>query len=281
MPPLKSMERTSSLALGLLLVTACNGRPGDSDDSTTTTITTTTTTDSTDGILDMGVPAQTEWEGILYVGPDVGVYPSRFVVCDTGVELEIAFSPGLAWSGSCDGVFHRFKGTLDETVDPASLLVEEFIEARWCTPDDCGGGCEPDFDSCYQEQEQTKCDPVEGTLPPCSNTSPCKPKRFFATDSPGWMHHVCLSSYGEGTEGSPCEFPVAGEITECVDTCAHCYRCWNSAGTLDTGVCVAYCDMAGLEGPACAGECVHCSSSERGLCMTDCSGDGCRVEEFC
>jgi hypothetical protein len=253
---------------------------GDSDESDEST----NSTETTGTPQDMGDPPQTEWSGILYASLNFGVLPSRFVECDTGLEFEIgnAEYPELpSFSGSCDGVFRRYRGTLDDSVDLPRIFVEEWLEARWCDPDECGGGCEPDYSSCYLEMEQTECDPVDGALPPCSDVRVCRPVPFSLGDVAGWMHHVCFSPEGDGTTGFPCEYPDAGAVTGSVDTCAHGYRCWNPEGTLDAGVCVPYCDMEGLEGPACDGECVQCSSSERGLCMTDCVGDECNVEDFC
>jgi hypothetical protein len=145
--------------------------------------------------------------------------------------------------------------------------------------DDCGGGCQPDLESCYLEHDITwPCDPVlDEDLHQCGD-SRCSVKRFYATEEAGWMHFTCNLEPGPGTTGDRCEY---ADMTGIADTCAHGYRCWNPEGTLDAGVCVPYCDTDGLEGPACAGECVQCSSSERGLCMTDCTGDECNVEEFC
>ena len=82
-----------------------------------------------------------------------------------------------------------------------------------------------------------------------------------------------------GGEGDACEYPAdPGDK----DTCGQGYRCWNPAGDISQpGTCVAYCDLTGELGPACDGTCVQCSSSERGLCMSGCSGDDCNVDAFC
>jgi hypothetical protein len=271
----------NTLVLGLLLV-ACNGRPIGSDGETADGTDSTETSGTPD---DMGNPPQTEWAGILYASTNFGVVPSRFVECDTGLEFEVGHAayPDLpGYSGSCDGVFRRYRGTLDDSVNPPKILVEEWLEARWCEPNECGGGCEPDYDSCYQEMEVTwQCDPVlDLDLAGCGD-SKCGPSRFPVVEESGWMHFLCNSNSGPGVTGDPCEYPEDGPLAEILDTCAHGYRCWNPEGTLDAGICVPYCDLAGIEGPACAGECVQCSSSERGLCMTNCTGSECNVEQFC
>jgi hypothetical protein len=275
----KTMERSAS-ALCAFLLLACGARDNTAD--------TGADPDSADAPLDdlgtpadMGVP-KTEWEG-LRVGK---AYPdpikATFTDCETGVERRLAWSidPESPWTGTCDGMYYRFRGVADDTSDPPILFIEEILEARWCRPDDCGG-CEPDFDSCYQEAEKTKCDPLAGVLPQCSPSAQCRPTRFTATESAAWWLHTCVGPTGDLGHGEHCEYPTDLGYTGIIDTCADGLRCWNPNGTLDAGTCVPYCDPKGVEGNPCEGECIQCSSSERGLCVTGCSGDDCHVEEFC
>ena len=171
-------------------------------------------------------------------------------------------------------------GHFDRRFDPPRVIIAETLEARWCEPTDCGGDCQPDYDSCLHEYTEHDvywdCDPV---LDPCSPSHKCSPVRFYATENAGWMHSVCKGLIGEGIAGDPCEYPAApGDV----DTCGKGLRCWNAAGDLSQpGVCVPYCDLSGELGPACDGTCVQCSASERGLCVSGCSGEDCSVDAFC
>lgn len=242
----------------------------------------------------------TQWEGVLNAVVFDSL-PSQFTLCDSGEVVQIAFAadPSQPWSGSCTGVYHRFEGMLNRELDPPLLVVDEILDARWCSEASCnspdtGGDCSPDFSSCYAENDIAGgCDPmigggIGGGLG-CGSDA-CRPARFYvteatdateATQSAGWMHHSCVAA-GAGEAGAACSYPEAGAQTGRVDSCAHGYRCWNIDGDLGSpGVCVAYCDPAGLEGPACAGSCVPCSSSGRGLCVSGCSGAACAVAEFC
>ncbi|KIG13375.1 hypothetical protein DB30_08142 [Enhygromyxa salina] len=59
-------------------------------------------------------------------------------------------------------------------------------------------------------------------------------------------------------------------------------RCWNPEGhTTEPGTCVPYCDIEGAIGPTCKAACVPCSATERGLCVSGCSGEDCHVGAFC
>jgi hypothetical protein len=179
-------------------------------------------------------------------------------------------------------VYRRIRGQLNRDFDPPRLIVDEILESRWCEPDDCGGGCMPDFQSCYAENDIVgDCDPLLFDPPQGCNNGRCGPVRFHATESAGWMHYVCSSAVvGDGVAGDACEY---GEGTEAhIDTCARGYRCWNADGNItQPGTCVAYCDVDGELGPACDGACVPCSATERGLCVSGCSGEDCRVDDFC
>jgi len=270
------MERSAS-ALCAILLLACGARENTAD--------TGADPDSAEAPLDdlgtpadMGVP-QTQWEGIRVGKAHFDPIPKTLTDCETGVvrRLVLALHPDYPWTGTCDGMYYRVRGVADDTSEPPVLFVEEILEARWCRSDDCGG-CEPDFDSCYQEAEKTKCDPLDGVLPKCTISRQCRPIRFNATESAAWWLHICVDAAGDLGHGEPCGYLTHVGTT---DTCADGLRCWNPNGTLDAGTCVPYCDPHGLEGSPCEGECIQCSSSERGLCVTGCSGDDCHVEEFC
>lgn len=225
----------------------------------------------------------TEIEGILY-GIDYGAIPTRFISCESGELLEISYPLAPAdfvWKGSCYGVYNRVLGHIDRTYNPPRIIIAETLEARWCEPSDCGGDCKPDVDSCYIENEGVlDCDPVlDNLLPNCSPDSKCNPIRFYATETAGWMHDVCTTKLGDGVAGDPCEYPAEPGH---VDTCDRGFRCWNPTGDLSQpGTCVPYCDLTGEFGPACDGTCVQCSGSERGLCVSGCSGEDCNVDAFC
>ena len=244
---------------------------------------------SSDGTDDQSMPdlpapsedLPTEYVGILY-GYNYGALPTRFVDCDTGEFWEMTYDhsdPGWRWQGSCLGVYNRVRGQLDRSVDPPVVIVEEVLEARWCEPDDCGGECLPVYDSCYQENERSPCDPLipdgQGS---CGPDSRCTPVHFFAVEA-GWMETQCRPLLGDGQAGDACEYPEAPWEA---DTCAHGLRCWNAAGDVtQPGVCVPYCDPTGELGPTCEGTCVQCSGDDRGLCMQGCTGDDCSVDAFC
>jgi hypothetical protein len=223
-------------------------------------------------------PEPTEYAGIL-IGSGVGASPSGFLLCDTGERLETARStnPEQAVSGSCIGVYKRMRGHINRDVEPPRLIYDEILEARWCDPEDCGLGCVPDLLSCDEENEVTSsCDPL---LQICGNDR-CIAERFHATEDAGWMLYVCRDTDREGVAGDPCAYTdkPEGEIDDCADG----YRCWNPDGdTTAPGTCVAYCDVEAELGPICDGACVPCSATERGLCMSGCSGDDCRVDDFC
>src|SRR5690606_11328204 len=132
------------------------------------------------------------------------------------------------------------------------LIIEDTLEARWAESDDCVVDWMPVYDSCYQENERSPCDPLwtEGTL---SCGGRCNPVRFWATQEAGWMETQCRPLLGDGQTGDPCEYP---EDPWEVDTCAHGLRCWNAAGDIkQPGVCVPYCDLTGELGPTCEGTC--------------------------
>ncbi|WP_146157737.1 hypothetical protein [Enhygromyxa salina] len=224
-------------------------------------------------------PEPEEFAGILYT-QGFPAPPSRFVLCDTGEFVEWVFPWSLeeAWSGSCDGVYHRVRGRLDRDFDPPRLIVDPIVESRWCEPDDCGGGCVPQLDTCYAEHDVPNgCDPL---ISQCGDDR-CIPERFwYATEVSGWMFHVCTSEDKTGVTGDACNYTDSpkGEIDDCADN----HRCWNPEGdTTSPGTCVPYCDVEGELGPACDGACIPCSATERGLCVSGCSGEDCRVDEFC
>ncbi|WP_106087962.1 hypothetical protein [Enhygromyxa salina] len=221
-----------------------------------------------------------EYAGVL-VGLAYEFQATQFQECESGEMFEISY-PGWdsVLKGSCWGVYTRIRGRLDRSFDPPRLFLEETLEARWCEPEGCAGPCTPVHDSCYAETETYPCQPVLGAGLHCGDTSYCKPVRFAATQTAGWMHHTCRPPVGHGVEGDACDYPAdPGDV----DTCAYGYGCWNPQGDIAApGTCVPYCDVTGEWGPACEGTCVRCSSSEEwGLCMTGCSGDDCNVDEFC
>jgi hypothetical protein len=232
------------------------------------------------------LPAESiEYAGILY-GLNHNAEPSRFILCGTGEFIEWSFPTSRVeevHEGSCYGVYHRVRGQLDRHFEPPRLIIDEIVESRWCEPDDCEDAyCEPHFQSCFPEEEVTReCDPLlDNTVPGCAGARRCNPVRFHATEAAGWMHYICESALGEGVAGDACEYGESPD--EHIDTCAHGYRCWNADGdTTAPGTCVAYCDVEGELGPVCDGSCLPCSATERGLCMTGCSGDDCRVDDFC
>ena len=177
------------------------------------------------------------------------------------------------------GVYQRVRGQLDRSVDPPVLIIEDTLEARWSEPDDCVVDWMPVYDSCYQENERSPCDPLwTESLGSCQGGR-CNPVRFWATEEAGWMETRCAGLLGNGKAGDPCEYP---EDPWEVDTCAHGLRCWNAAGDIkQPGVCVPYCDLTNELGPVCEGTCVQCSGDDRGLCMQGCTGDDCNVDAFC
>jgi hypothetical protein len=94
------------------------------------------------------------------------------------------------------------------------------------------------------------------------------------------MFYVCTGDEGDGVAGDACNY-TDGQNGE-IDDCADGLRCWNPEGdTTQPGTCVAYCDVEGELGPTCDAACIPCSATERGLCVSGCSGEDCRVDEFC
>jgi hypothetical protein len=221
-----------------------------------------------------------EYAGILY-GLNYNAEPSRFILCDTGEFIEWSFPTSRieeVHEGSCYGVYHRVRGQLDRDFEPPRLIIDEIVESRWCEPDDCEDAlCTPNLDSCDQENEVTfSCDPLLDTC----GSDRCIAERFYATEDAGWMLYVCRDIDSEGVAGDPCAYTdkPEGEIDDCADG----YRCWNPDGdTTAPGTCVAYCDVEAELGPICDGACVPCSATERGLCMSGCVGEDCRVDDFC
>lgn len=218
-------------------------------------------------------------DGILFNYTDV-----TFQECNSGEVFNLYWHMWeYLYQGSCIGVYTRIRGQLDRSLEPPGLLIEEILEARWSRPSDCGFYIKPYYDSCYLEEgvDAGMDHPANSCLPVelgCGE-SRCMPVRFEATEFAGWKHFEC-DGYGHPSTAGPgqaCEY--SGDLDNCLES----LRCWNPEGDITKpGVCVPYCDLSGKTGPACDGTCVRCSSSDVwGLCMTDCSGEDCNVDEFC
>jgi hypothetical protein len=258
----RSVHRVGAL-VGVCLLLACS-RPESPQDE-----------DSQDSPDPSNEP--TEYEGILH-GLNYGAAPTQFWECESGEVFEMTYvgQLGELWKGSCYGAYNRVHGELDRSFDPPRLIIDEVLEARWCGSDECSITCEPMYESCYEENEVVSgCDPLPFG---CEGNYRCNPVRFHATQDAGWMHDLCHGKLGGGVDGDPCEYPDDGVV----DTCDDGYRCWNAAGDLSSpGVCVPYCDPTGNLGTTCTGTCVHCSGNEWGLCISECSGEDCNVDDFC
>ncbi len=225
-----------------------------------------------------------EYEGIIH-GVNFNAEPTQFWECKTGEKFEMAYGDwDNVWKGSCWGVYQRVRGQLDRNYDPPRLLIEETLEARWSTPEDCSFFDEPDYKSCAIEDNpdsefpKTSCPPDEDL---CLHDDRCSPVRFGnATEYAGWKTFDCVDMPKPALAGpfGVCEF--SGDLDTCIDT----YRCWNPDGDLALpGVCMPYCDLNDAADPCTGtGTCVRCSASDRwGLCLPNCSGEECHVDAFC
>jgi hypothetical protein len=225
-----------------------------------------------------------EYEGILYGTDDA--WPTQFRECQSGEVFNMTYQDwDHVWEGTCFGVYQRVRGQLNRGYDPPRLLIEETLEARWSTPEDCAIFHEPNYESCAREDDPDQefpkmpCWPAVAGSCPHENLLRCAPVRFNATEFAGWKTFDCIDEL-ENPDGSGQSCEYLGDV----DTCADQHRCWNPEGDLTMpGTCVRYCDLNDPADPCIGvGTCVRCSASDRwGLCLPNCSGEECHVDAFC
>ncbi len=226
--------------------------------------------------MDVGVAAdvgaRTEWSGVRWRG-------GTFTVCGEGgaanrdVRLEIpeGVDPTMKEPFRCHGVYHRYRGTLDESGPEPVLHVTEVLEARWCRPGDCGLDCVPDKGSCFEERmipQDLTCTPVDPNDAAYQAGYACQPIAFYGTEDWGWMGYARVE---RGTDSETCVYGTSFGATVGSDSCKPGTRCVTGPDPIlpgEVGSCAAYCDPAGVEGEPCVdGECIPCRDLDWGLCF--------------
>jgi hypothetical protein len=273
----------ASLLTGLVLLAACGperiasgtssadsdtGASGDSDSSETSTP------------EDTPPDEYGTWEGLLELcEPDYYPPPwlySHFLPCGSDERWRIEGEPIWPVNG-CTAVWVVVTGTL--TYDPGTclyegppdheraLIVDELLEVRLCEPSDCGGAplCNPDDFYCWQGYY---CSPL---LQECAEGERCIPSRDDLPFKPPLA--ICTPIAATPLQvGDPCL--VWGGLPEpMVDECDRGLMCVPLEDGDTQGICRAFCDPAGVEGPVCNGNCAPCNPGgqyDAGLCFEDC-----------